>query len=124
MKKILIVDDNKDFNDVVKEILEIDNYFIEQSYNGKDAFKKVIKNNYDLVLMDLKMPLMSGWECIEAIFQANPAVPIFVISGNIRDKDIENFKNKNVYKFYDKPVNLEHLRKDIKLFFKKKLKYK
>lgn len=121
MKKILVVDDNKDFNDVVKEILELENYIVEQSFDGKDAFKKVIKNKYDLVLMDLKMPLMTGWECIEAIYQADPSIPIFVISGNIRDEDIENFKNKNVYKLYDKPINLEKLRKDIKLFFEKKI---
>lgn len=122
MKKILIVEDNVEFSKMVKDILEINNYEVEQAFNGQEAFKKAIENNYDLIIMDIFMPLMRGDECIDALYSANPMQKYFIISGDIESispKRLEELKGMGVLKFYKKPINFGEFIKDIKEVFNK-----
>ncbi len=120
MVKILIVDDNNDFNDLMFEALSIyDKYDIDQAFDGQEAFKMAIKKDYDLILMDLHMPKMTGQECIQALYQANPKQKYFIISGNIDDDVIEDLTQYGAIEFISKPINFASVSKKIDSYFEK-----
>ena len=62
MARILIVDDEKSIRETLNEILEYEGYEIEEAENGEEAYDKIKKFNYDVVLCDIKMPKMDGIE--------------------------------------------------------------
>ncbi len=67
MPKVLVVDDEPDTVNMIKSILEMYGLDVDTAHNGKECVKKVEKNNTDLVLLDIMMPDMSGWEIFKKI---------------------------------------------------------
>lgn len=62
MKKILYVEDNKDTADAVKVILDSEGFDTEISLSGKDSLRRVKERDYDLIILDIMLPDMSGWD--------------------------------------------------------------
>lgn len=87
-KRILIVDDD----DEIRELLEFDiassGYFVDTATNGLEGLNKALNNAYDLILLDVMMPKMNGFEVCKNIRQAKLAVPILMLTakGTIDDK--------------------------------------
>lgn len=65
--KILVVEDNEINQQIIKEILELEGFFIDIAENGQIAIEKIFKNNYDVVLMDLQMPVLDGYSATKEI---------------------------------------------------------
>ena len=118
MIKILIVDDNIDFNDLLYEALTMNgDYSVDKAYDGQEAFKLAIEKNYDLILMDLQMPMMSGEECVLALYQANPLQKFFIISGDITEEIKEKLKEFGAVEFISKPVKFTEITSKIEKYF-------
>ena len=89
-KRILIVDDD----DEIRELLEFDiassGYFVDTAKDGLEGLNKALNNTYDLVLLDVMMPKMNGFEVCKNIRQAKLAVPILMLTakGTIDDKTV------------------------------------
>lgn len=87
-KRILIVDDD----DEIRELLEFDirssGYFVDTACNGLEGLNKALNNTYDLILLDVMMPKMNGFDVCKNIRQAKLAVPILMLTakGTIDDK--------------------------------------
>ncbi len=87
-KRILIVDDD----DEIRELLEFDirssGYFVDTAKDGLEGLNKALNNTYDLVLLDVMMPKMSGFDVCKNIRQAKLAVPVLMLTakGTIEDK--------------------------------------
>ena len=64
---ILVVDDEKDYCEVLKLILENDGYSVETCFNGQEALKIMENKAFDIVVSDLSMPVMDGFELLKAI---------------------------------------------------------
>ena len=62
MFRILVVDDDKNIRFVMKEILENEKYTVLTAENGEDAFEKIVSEHVDLVIVDVMMPKMDGYE--------------------------------------------------------------
>ena len=62
MKKILYVEDNPDTNEAVKIILTNSGFEVDTSFDGADGIKKATSKEYDLILLDVMLPDMSGWD--------------------------------------------------------------
>lgn len=109
MAKILIVDDDKAIRNTLREILEFEKYEVDESPDGLDCIVKIKQNNYDVVILDVKMPKMDGMEAIERIQELKPDMPIVMISGhgNI-DTAVEAVK-KGAFDFISKPPDLNRL---------------
>ena len=75
MKKILIAEDN-DSNFVLMSYILKKYYQFERAKNGQEAVEMVDKNQYDIVLMDIKMPVMNGLEATKAIKEKHPSKPV------------------------------------------------
>jgi DNA-binding response OmpR family regulator len=89
-KRILIVDDD----DEIRELLEFDiassGYFVDTAKDGLEGLNKALNNTYDLVLLDVMMPKMNGFDVCKNIRQAKLAVPILMLTakGTIDDKTV------------------------------------
>jgi len=86
MKKILIVDDEIAMRKLVGIYLQ-DNFEIEEAENGEEAYKKAIDHEFDLIILDVMMPKMDGWETLNKIRERSD-VPIIMLTakGTVQDK--------------------------------------
>lgn len=87
MNKILVVDDEKEMRQLLRIYLLQENYLVDEAANGSEAYQKVLKNDYDLMILDVMMPLMDGWETIEQVRKVSD-IPIILLTakGTIEDK--------------------------------------
>ena len=116
IKKILVVDDDKEWNLVLKMALQKSGYAVTQAFNGKEAVDKVAQDMPDLVLLDVTMPIMSGWEVCEAL-RADPAskdLPIFILSSYSSPVDIEQGKMHRIKRYLIKPCSLSDVLQNVR----------
>lgn len=78
MVKILIVEDEKNISKLIQDTLSLAKYEFDCSFDGEDAFQKIKENTYDLILLDIMLPKMDGFELIEQMENNN--VPIIFLS--------------------------------------------
>ena len=109
MATILIVDDEKSIRRTLREILEYEKYKVEEASDGAEGFALIKKNDYDIVILDIKMPKMDGMEVMEAINDLGKDVPVIMLSGhgNI-DTAVEAVK-KGAFDYISKPPDLNRL---------------
>lgn len=79
MKKILVVDDDVIFRHLVKELLEENGYLVDTAKDGVEGFEKLKKGKYDLVILDVNMPNMNGFETLNKIREDEEIFDIPVI---------------------------------------------
>ena len=116
--KILLVEDNKVNQKVAKGILKNLSLSADVADNGEIAVIKVIEGNYDLVLMDCQMPVMSGYEATHLIreyeiTENKPRIPIIAMTANAMQGDREKCLASGMDDYLSKPVKKEILREKI-----------
>ena len=109
MSRILVIDDEQSIRNSLKEVLEYEKYEVDLATEGREGLEMFEKNQYDVVLCDIKMPKMDGIEVLEEIYRQTTDIPIIMISGhgNI-DTAVESIK-KGAYDFIEKPLDLNRL---------------
>lgn len=115
-KKILITDDNNINIMVCKQILKKLKCTTFEAYNGLEAVNAVKNNDYDLILMDLNMPIMNGNIAIKEIRKFNTTVPILIITAS-NDSNPKDFKEDDISGFIFKPFDPEELLKNVRQIF-------
>ena len=86
MKRILIVEDDVDIHNLIKNVLEKERYDVISAYSGTEAILLIEKKTPDLILLDLMLPGLSGEEIIKKVNN----IPIIVISAKISSEDKVN----------------------------------
>ena len=122
MQKILIVEDEKSISNILESILsdEIENSEIIVTENGFDAFKLIEKNDFDLIISDIKMPKLLGTELLHQSLQLRPESVFIMISGHA-DIDIAvGCLKKGAYDFISKPIDINRLITSVKNALDKK----
>jgi signal transduction histidine kinase/DNA-binding NarL/FixJ family response regulator len=116
--KILLVEDNKINQEIILGLLENTNIQIQIANNGKEAIEIFTQNisQYDLILMDLQMPIMDGFEATKIIRTLHSTIPIIALSANVMKEDIQKTKQALMNEHLSKPI-------DVIQFFKLLLKY-
>ena len=79
--RVLVIDDDANVRDVVRYLLEDFGYDCETAADGPRGLARFQEGGWDLVVTDLGMPEMSGWEVVEAIRRRSPTMPIVLITG-------------------------------------------
>ena len=115
MKKILIAEDN-DSNFVLMSYILKKHYQFERAKNGQEAVEMVDKGQYDIVLMDIKMPIMNGLEATKAIKEKHPDLPILALTANAFDSDRQLAVDAGCNDFLSKPVSSEECLETIKRY--------
>ena len=108
---ILVTDDDKNLCANVKDVLEEKGYRVSVAYNGKMAIEKAEKNNFDIMLLDMKMPRLNGLETYLAIQDIRPNVVVIIITGYLKEmnKVIQQLLQKNAYTCLEKPIDMDKL---------------
>ena len=107
--KILIVDDMVINQLLAKTILESIGFETEVAENGKVAIELIDKNTYDIILMDLQMPEMSGWEATEYIRNKmeppKSTIPIIALTADVSQKNADKCIKAGMNEYVSKPIN-------------------
>ena len=111
MKSILIVEDDMDIHNLIKEILESENYNIIDSYSGTEALMHIEKEKIDLILLDLMLPGLNGEEIVKRVKN----IPIIVISAKISQENKVNLLLNGANDYITKPFDKEELIARIKV---------
>lgn len=109
MAKILIIDDEKSIRKTLREILEYENFKVDEAADGAEGIALATKENYSLILCDIKMPKMDGMEVLEKIQKSNPDVPVVMISGHGTIETAVDAVKKGAFDFIAKPLDLNRL---------------
>lgn len=113
MKRVIVAEDSSVIQNLTKKILEIQNYEIIGVKNGEQVLQKLNQENYDLILMDINMPIMDGMDCARAIRglpdKAKSSIPIIAITGNAKNYSMDDFKEAGINDYIPKPLNFDNL---------------
>nr|WP_294948672.1 sigma-54 dependent transcriptional regulator [uncultured Mucilaginibacter sp.] len=109
MAKILIIDDERSIRNTLREILEYEDYVVEDIDNGVDGLELIRKNDYDLVLCDIKMNRMDGMEVLTEGLNLKPDLPFIMISGHGTVETAIEASKKGAFDFISKPPDLNRL---------------
>jgi len=110
-KKILIVEDDDIGYSLLKEIFADYKFAIERAKDGLEAIEyfKHHKYAFDLVLMDLRLPNINGFEATSKIKNINPSVPVIAVSAYVHSQSINDSKVCGCDDFIAKPFDINHL---------------
>ena len=111
-KKIIVAEDSSVIQNLTKKILSLQNYSISTVKNGQKVIDLLQSDNYDLVLMDIHMPVMDGMECarlIRKMGNENSKIPIIAITGNANNYSMDDFKDAGIDGYLPKPLNYDTL---------------
>ena len=111
--KVLIVDDEKDFLDIMAERMEARGMEVSTATSAEDALKMVLKESYDAVIMDFMMPEMDGFTALKLFKETRPDLPIILLTANVpEEKRIEAIK-LGAMDVIEKPADLNLLAQKI-----------
>jgi DNA-binding response OmpR family regulator len=114
--KILVVDDEKDIVEFVERKLQQEGYLTVCAYDGEDALLKVKSDNPDMVILDLTMPKLNGFEVLKEIRDkyTDKWRPVIIVSGNSELESLKKSYNMEADLYLNKPCEMVHLLRGIK----------
>ena len=118
---ILIVDDNPENIYSLKKVLELKSFKVDTAFSGEEALKKILKNSYILIILDVQMPGMDGFEVAETIsgYSKTKDVPIIFLSAVNTDKRfITRGYASGGIDYITKPVDIDILLLKVKTFYR------
>ena len=112
MKKILVVEDQKDIQNIIKAFLENAEYKVETADDGFEVINLIQKNNYDLILLDIMLPKIDGFTVCEMI-RKNSNIPIIILTALTDEesqlKGFDKLADDYITKPFSMPVLLKHI---------------
>ncbi|RZK33132.1 MAG: sigma-54-dependent Fis family transcriptional regulator [Hymenobacter sp.] len=109
MPRILIIDDEKAIRNTLKEILEFEDYTVDQAEDGPAGLDLLIQQKYDVVLCDIKMPKMDGLEVLERARTLAPDAAFIMVSAHGNIETAVDATKKGAFDFLPKPPDLNRL---------------
>jgi CheY-like chemotaxis protein len=108
-RKILLTEDKKINQLIVLGLLAESGFEIDIANNGEEAVNKCKKCNYSLILMDIEMPIMDGYDATRIIRKINKEIPIIALTSNGTIEDINRTKSVGMNEHLLKPIDLDLL---------------
>lgn len=119
-KKVLVGEDSSIIINLTKSVLAFEKYGMKAARNGKQVLELLEKEDFDLILMDLSMPILDGVQCTKLIrAMADPVkskLPIIAISGNISNYSMDEFRKMGFNEFIQKPLDFDKLLATVKKY--------
>ena len=108
-KKVLLVEDNELNYEIAKTVLEEAGFRVDGASNGKEAVDKASDNAYDVILMDIQMPIMDGYEATKELRRLGNKTPIIAMTANAFSEDRKKAKDVGMDGYIPKPINVNKL---------------
>lgn len=120
LKKILIIDDDEDIISLIKIILENENYNVTGAASGEEGIKTAIKQKPDLILLDIMMPVMDGWEILKMLRteESTRKIPVAMLTCKTDVKDKLTGLQEGAIDYITKPFSPEELIERVDKIFK------
>lgn len=109
MAKILVIDDEQSIRNTLREILEYEQYEVDEAKDGEEGIKKLLSEHYDLTLCDIKMPKMDGLEVLDRAMEAGIESQFIMISAHATIETAVDATKKGAFDFIEKPPDLNRL---------------
>ncbi len=109
MKRILIVDDEAAIRETMEQILGYEGYLVSKAAGGAEGLRLAVQDEPDLILLDVKMPGMDGFEVQQRLKDAGSTVPVIVISGHGNIETAVEAVRRGAYDFLEKPLDRSRL---------------
>lgn len=113
-EKVLIVDDEKDFLDIIAERLGERGMEVSTAVSAEDALRMVEEESYDVVIMDFMMPALDGFKALKLLKQKQPEIQIILLTGNVPAQKRIEAKKLGALDVIEKPPDLQALIQKIK----------
>lgn len=113
---VLLVDDSATNNLLLQVVFEQNDFAVEVAFSGKDALKILKRKHIDIVLLDLMMPDMSGFEVLTAI-KENPEtknIPVMIVSADSERADADKALELGAEYYFEKPLQLNEIVEKVK----------
>lgn len=120
--RVLYIEDNKDNMILVKRVLEIEGYDLIGAETGQEGLDKAIENMPDIVITDINLPDLDGYDVTDRL-KKNPQtahIPVVAMTANVMKKDRENVMQAGCDGFISKPIDIDELPAQIENFLRGK----
>ena len=112
-RQVLVVDDNKAVQDVLSKMLAFLGYDVTVAGNGLEGGTLFLTGSYDLVMTDLQMPLMNGWELSRLVKERSPRTPVILVTGSYDETRGGKMGMNWIDAVIPKPFRLKELEKTL-----------
>src|SRR3954467_5438239 len=109
MARILVIDDEKAIRRSIREILEFEKHIVEEAEDGQMGLNMALKNNYDVVLSDIKMPKVDGTELLKKLMESEISCPVIMMRWHGTIETAVDAVKKGAYDYLAKPIDLNRL---------------
>ncbi|MFO1006646.1 MAG: response regulator [Planctomycetaceae bacterium] len=111
--RVLVVDDGEPNRELIRLVLRRTGLTVDEAENGQHAISAVEKQPYDIILMDMQMPVMDGYEAAKLLRQMGRTMPIIALTGHAMKGDEEKCREAGCTGYLTKPVNIDELLKTV-----------
>ena len=122
MYNILLIEDDRPLNKAISVYFKKEKFYVLSSFSGQEALDILSQNNLDLIILDINLPDLSGFDLIEQIKIMNLNIPILILSACDLDSDILHGFNLGAEDYVTKPFNIEIFHKKINVILKRNTK--
>ena len=122
--RILVIEDEKELCDSIKEGLILDGYEVDTCYNGLDGEEMATIETYDLILLDLTLPDMDGMDILKSVRSQNALVPILILSARVQTEDKVEGLDRGANDYLTKPFDFSELEARIRSLTRRKFEQK
>jgi CheY-like chemotaxis protein len=107
--RILIIEDDEEMRSLLKDLLEDEGYQTESADNGSEAFGKLAREYFDLIITDIRMPGLTGLDILPGIRRLQPGIPIIVITAFGSEEVHRKALERGATAYMEKPVHIHQL---------------
>ncbi len=108
-QRVLVIDDETGIREAIRMTLEYEGYRIDEARSGQDGIDKATKVDYDVILLDIKMPILDGIEVLENLKEQKVTTPVVMVSGHGDVHTAVECTKRGAFDFLEKPLNREKL---------------
>jgi DNA-binding response OmpR family regulator len=109
-KRILVIEDDREMRSLLKDFIEDEGYEVDSVEDGSEAFRKLARETFDLMITDIRMPGLSGLEILPGLKKLLPQAPIIVITAFGSEEVYRRVLERGANAYLEKPIHLEELR--------------
>lgn len=119
--KLLVVEDEKDLNDIIVKELTLNGYIVNSCYDGQQAYEYMILGEYDGAILDIMLPEIDGFEVLEKVRNKGIQTPVLFLTARVQKKDIIRGLDLGADDYISKPFDLDELLARIRVMLRKKV---
>ena len=116
-QRILVVDDDPDMLHVLKAVLEAYHFAVETASNGREALERIRVTVPDGIFLDLRMPIMDGWEVLDIVHREHPDITIIVITASQTGDVVQHTRARGAHGCLMKPLDPQEFRAILRASF-------